>query len=412
MIISARQTSLTHKGITIVHILEWLLVPFVIGLMTLSHLATFSRLMGLYGIVLTWMFLIYFLNRRLKLQPEIIIYFVWIVWSLWGALYAVKPELFAQQLMTIIQMGILMFLIAGIIAERINLNKLMIAIALGGVLVLISSLTTEELSHAASMDAHVRAVGLTNNANSFAYHLVFVVIAACYFWQDKLSLLRRSLLIATIGMAILGTIYSGSRKAFLGLMVFFVLLFLFSHAKKIFRKPVVNLAVAFLLLGSLYVAIDFTLSKTYLGERFQYQKVSEGSSTRMEMYNAGLKMIRSHPLVGVGLDNYRVISGFYTYSHSDFIEVAANTGLIGFMLYFSIYYLLWRRLQRIKSRTRDPRTQHIISLLKSSLITILLIALGRPNITSKLTWLFLAGAIGYSWALERRLDSERSESVI
>jgi hypothetical protein len=41
--------------------------------------------------------------------------------------------------------------------------------------------------------------------------------------------------------------------------------------------------------------------------------------------------------------------------------------------------------------------------MKATVITMLLIAVGRPNITSKLTWIFLAGAFGYSWSVERTL---------
>ena len=44
---------------------------------------------------------------------------------------------------------------------------------------------------------------------------------------------------------------------------------------------------------------------------------------------------------------------------------------------------------------------YTIGLLKAVIITILLIAFGRVNYASKITWIFLAGAIGYSWSIER-----------
>jgi hypothetical protein len=56
--------------------------------------------------------------------------------------------------------------------------------------------------------------------------------------------------------------------------------------------------------------------------------------------------------------------------------------------------------------TNDPRILYTIGLLKAAIITILLVATGRPNIASKLTWVFLAGAIGYSWSMERALLSD------
>jgi O-antigen ligase len=112
-------------------------------------------------------------------------------------------------------------------------------------------------------------------------------------------------------------------------------------------------------------------------------------------------MIRKHPVLGVGLGQFRTLSSSGLYSHSDYIEVAANTGIIGFALYFSIYVVLWLRLNRIKRKTDDPHLLYIIGFFKAAIITILLVAFGRPNITSKLTWIFMAGAIGYSWSIER-----------
>jgi len=95
------------------------------------------------------------------------------------------------------------------------------------------------------------------------------------------------------------------------------------------------------------------------------------------------------------------------YSHSDYMEIAANTGIVGFILYFSVYAMLWSRLNRIKAKTNNPRLLYTIGLVKATLITMVLTAFGRPNVTSKLTWIFLAGAIGYSWSVEKDLLRHR-----
>ena len=56
--------------------------------------------------------------------------------------------------------------------------------------------------------------------------------------------------------------------------------------------------------------------------------------------------------------------------------------------------------------TNDPYFLYIIGFFKAAIITILLVAFGRPNITSKLTWLFLASAIGFSWSIEHAILSK------
>jgi O-antigen ligase len=111
-------------------------------------------------------------------------------------------------------------------------------------------------------------------------------------------------------------------------------------------------------------------------------------------------------MFGGGLDNYRARSSSHLYSHSDYLEVAANTGIIGLLLYFSVYMILWLRLNRIKRMTDDPHVLYTVGLIKAIVIPMLLIAFGRVNITSKLTWIFLAAVFGYTWSVEKMLKRE------
>ena len=61
-------------------------------------------------------------------------------------------------------------------------------------------------------------------------------------------------------------------------------------------------------------------------------------------------------------------------------------------------------MKKIEKMTNSPDVLYSIGLIKAEIITILLTAFGRPNITSKTTWVFLAGVLGYTLFLERRLQ--------
>jgi len=356
--------------------------------------------MVLYGLVYTWVFIILFLYFKLRIQTEIIIYFAWIAWSISGAFVAINQTSFVNTLMTVFQIGILIFIIAGVTALRQGLSTVMLGIAIGGIIVAISSYYTGEFALASGIEAKTRAAGLTRNANSFAYHLLFVIIAVFYFWQNKTSLLIRVFLSALFTISFLGIIYSGSRKGFMGVLAFLILWFLFCQRKRLLRNPLITLAILFVIsVGSYYLA-DYVMSNTILSRRFQYSELHRASDDRLQMYRDGFDMIKKNPVFGVGLDNFRALSTSGLYSHSDFMEVAANTGIVGFLIYFSIYIVLWQRLNYIQYITDNPHLLNVIGLLKAAILTILLEAIGRPNITSKLTWLFLAGVIGYSYALK------------
>ena len=88
-----------------------------------------------------------------------------------------------------------------------------------------------------------------------------------------------------------------------------------------------------------------------MGLRFQRAMDNPDIDTaRSQMYVRGVDLFWENPLAGVGLGNFQVVSGLGAYSHSDYIEVASNTGIIGFILYFSIYgMILWRLLWLVRN---------------------------------------------------------------
>lgn len=398
---------LDHREIFFRDLWQWLLIPFIIGLMTLSLLKGLSKIMILYGLGFVYFFSIfYFFYYRLKLPLEVFIYFGWIIWSLGGWFIAIDQTLYLQCLMTVIQIGALIFLVAGNTALYRSISIVMSAIAIGGIILLISGYVTGDFQLAGEIGSAVRATGIAENANQYAYHLLFLIFAMFFFWETNTTLWWRIFLSIIITASVIGIILSGSRKGFLGALTFLSLWFLFCQGKKLFKKPIVTVFILLILIGAIYYTTDYVLSSTFLGKRFENRNIEHGSEGRIWLYMEGFDIVRKNPILGVGLDNYRILSTLGMYSHSDYMEVVVNTGIVGFILYFSIYVILWRRLNRISTMTDDPRLLYIIGVLKAAIITILLVAFGRPNTTSKLTWLFLAAAIGYSWSIEQDLLSK------
>ncbi len=79
------------------------------------------------------------------------------------------------------------------------------------------------------------------------------------------------------------------------------------------------------------------------------------TSVRYGYWRAGVSIFAEHPLVGVGLDNF---ADFYAAkklpedqearrAHNDYIELAAETGLIGILTYGAFLALFWRRVKRM-----------------------------------------------------------------
>ena len=70
--------------------------------------------------------------------------------------------------------------------------------------------------------------------------------------------------------------------------------------------------------------------------------------TREEMAQLGIKWFWEKPFLGYGLGNYSMLygalTGRYTYSHNNFVEILVSGGLVGFIIYYSIYAFIFIKL--------------------------------------------------------------------
>ena len=376
---------------------------FITGLLTVSRISGLTTIMILYGFIMMAGFSIYLVfNRLLRPLPEVVVYIVWIIWALSGAIVAVDKALFTDKLMTLIQIGFFLFLVSGIVSLKKNMSVVMSAIIIGGLIVLFSSFYTGEFLQAGESNTQTRASGLIGNANGFAYSLMFVVYAVFYFWNRKSSAVWRITLLSILALSAFGIVYSGSRMGIVGFIAFLALWWLFCVRKRLPEHPIKIYAVLIALLFALYRFVDYVLFRTLLGHRIQYFQDSS-SIKRFDCYKEGLNLIIQNPVFGVGLDNFRVFESFGLYAHSNYIEIASSTGIIGFFIFFSIYFIVWRRLKRIEKIYKELQCKYTINLFKASILTILIQSFATVNYYSKLTWIFLGAVIGYSWALERSL---------
>ena len=113
-----------------------------------------------------------------------------------------------------------------------------------------------------------------------------------------------------------------------------------------------------------------------LGERFmQLGKHPDQAHdpSRVTMAKDSLKMVRRRPLLGWGFGTFPVVypafRSFYTdftvnAAHDDFVELAVETGLLGFALMVAFLYLLYRTgLRRIKHWRHEPRDSTALAAL-------------------------------------------------
>jgi O-antigen ligase len=254
------------------------------------------------------------------------------------------------------------------------------------------------------MGSHGARVETPWNANAFGILMLTGIIGLAYFWgMGKRWYLRFGIPPLAIFLA-LALLSSASRKSLAALVFFAVLWMWFCYRRYLYRNLFV-LAVAVTVLIGLFYLVRYAREDTLMGQRFESLEREGGGlgEDRTALYVRGFQLIAEHPIAGVGLGNYIVVSGMYEYSHSEYIEILSTTGLVGGLLYFPIYWLMWRRLSRVSRLSDDKETRYRVGVFKSAILSFLALAVGAPNFLGPEMWFLLAGIMGYSAGVYRDL---------
>jgi len=81
----------------------------------------------------------------------------------------------------------------------------------------------------------------------------------------------------------------------------------------------------------------------------QFESGSRFDSTghRKRLLELGLTVFQDKPLFGYGLNNYRLLSEGGYYAHNNFIELLVGVGLIGFSLFYYIYFYIFTLIYKM-----------------------------------------------------------------
>lgn len=407
---------LTIEGRQRLPAISFLLGLFILGAVTVSPLEGWNYVVRGIGIVLAAAFLIRFVGTPALPNAETILFMCWLLWSFLGVLVAKAPGLFWPAMGTLWQIWALLAIVSVFTQTRKSLSYNLLAFLVGSLVVIYYSYVTGEYQRAEREG--VRVAGLAVNANQFGWIMVLASVALAYFWMlpTRLGLLKK-IVILPIGMVILVLIgLSGSRKALVGLVAFYVCWAVFCYGKQLWRKP--------LLTGLAAVVLGGVLGGTYVlggvGESSAVQRLlisfdflrgvpthGETGEERIQLFRIAWDVFTRNPILGVGLDNYRAYAGMAP-AHSEYPEVACDTGLPGFIIYYSIYVALWVRCGRIIRHAGGSHAAQVARLCRAMLVMVMVMNFGRGNFADKSAWVIFASLIGYTSAAWNEIKQRRA----
>lgn len=204
------------------------------------------------------------------------------------------------------------------------------------------------------------------DGNDLALLLVATLPLAGYFVTRGHRWTRRMLAGLSAPLFLLLLVRTGSRGAFVGLLVVAVYLLLyyrgFSPAKRL--AAVILVAFAFVTLGG---ATYFSKIETMLNPTADYNWTGRSPTGRLEVWKRGLGYLADRPLLGVGVNNFERAEGTlsvigrdlesrgrpfkWSVAHNSYLETAAEAGIGALVVFLGLFGATFQLLRRVTRTT-------------------------------------------------------------
>lgn len=200
-----------------------------------------------------------------------------------------------------------------------------------------------------------RFLGSSGNPNKLSKIMIISIFASLVLLnRSGRNLFIRFLLIANIVLAFYMTFMTISKKGVIIAPLLVLMSFSFRDIRfgRIIMWTGVSAVVVWIMLAIVPQGVveDVYQQNIYrfMGFFDTISGVGGDNSTdeRAHLVELGLKQFYKDPFFGIGLNNFRLL--FVKYAHNNFIELLVGVGLIGTILFYLIYSVVWRRVYKMK----------------------------------------------------------------
>lgn len=199
----------------------------------------------------------------------------------------------------------------------------------------------------------LRITGTAADPNYFALHLVMLIPLSVSLFLSSKSILARSYLAGFFMLSLLNIFFTFSRGGMIGLVIVLSLSFFMLVLHN--RKKLIPVFISVLFILSIIPLIP----EQYWSRIRTIPDVKDVAiRARLDTWRAGYEIILEHPLMGVGVGNFR-----YEYflkalaspdirmkaqlvAHNTFIEIAAESGILALIFFLTLIFWTLRDLRQ------------------------------------------------------------------
>jgi hypothetical protein len=235
----------------------------------------------------------------------------------------------------------------------------------------------------------LRGLGLINDPNDFGQVIVCLIPLLFIFWRTKTILRNIVFVVLPVCALLFGMYLTHSRGALLALMAIMIV----TARRRTGTLP------ALLIAGGVFVA---AMSLNFTGGR---DISANAGSDRTALWSAGLQMLKSHPLFGVGLGNFiDNCNGCGLTAHNSLVICAAELGMFGLFFWCLFLFSSVRDALIIASPAKVSEAEPILSengLLPLATRKIEVVDKAEVNRLGRLLVLSFTGFLVAGWFLSR-----------
>lgn len=315
------------------------------------------------------------------------------------ALFPVEGE--RNWLFTFIQLGILAFLSANLIDStrkfKITLASFSIAIVISAAFAIQGGLIGQ------SVRESIRSGGLSGGANTAARYFIVGLVFLQYLRNVTQNSFTRLIITVAIAIVIFGIFSTVSRTGILLIICVIGMIFLQRTGEKKQRQAILILVITLIVT---WVFAD-NIIQIFQSILPSIQQGTDTVGIRYSLFQAGFQMWTDNVVTGVGIGQFPLQLIYYARNllpvhrlnigaHNMYIQVLAEAGLVGLVLFLGLLAASWKSLsQSVKSSST-----HIASLAQTLQVVFVAMLIGgitKHDYYDKLLWLI----IGVSFAIPR-----------
>jgi len=238
---------------------------------------------------------------------------------------------------------VVMFIVSSLIVRNFRELWMLMVIAAGCLGYIAYEVNFLYLAHGYLGIYHNGYGGLDNNGAGL---LLAMGVPLCFFVWEGSARPWRWVFLALIPLLIHAVLMTYSRGAMVAMIVAAPLMYIRARRRLLVMAGGIALALALpVLAGAEIQARFFTLGE---------YEVQESAQSRFGSWRAGWEMAKDHPILGFGPRNSNLFSQEYGADmekrtiHSQYLQVAADSGFVGLGLYLLLLLVTWRGVRRVR----------------------------------------------------------------